>query len=154
MDDMENKGQRMVDSPTKSRFPSAPQHTQGQSGRMLGIQDQGMVVKGGHSYHEDQEVLRMLGEKLRRMYLQEPRSHLRRRYRHHNTMFTMSGKMHIQSTWKTMKSYTGWAQNQDSWGPSDLRGHTRRGMTPAILQRDQWEWSFVTECVCFIDNQT
>ena len=33
---------------------------------------------------------------------------------------------------------TGWTQNQDSWGSLDLRGHEHRGMSPAILQRDQW----------------
>ena len=59
---MENKGQRIVARPTKGRLPSAPQHTQGQANRMLGIQDQGMVVKRGYSYHETQEVLRMFGE--------------------------------------------------------------------------------------------
>ena len=130
MDDMENKGQRMVVIPTKSRFPSVPQHTQGQTGRILGIQDQGMVVKRGHSCYEDQEVLRMLGENYIGFSNRIPGVTLRRRYWCHNTM---SGKMHIQLTWKSMKSYTGWSQNQDFGGPSDFREHARWGMTPAIL---------------------
>ena len=59
---MENKGQRMVTSPAKGGFPPAPQHKQRQVRGMLGIQDQGMVTERRHSNHEDQEVLRMLGE--------------------------------------------------------------------------------------------
>ena len=61
MDDMENKGQRMVITPTKSGLPTL-QHTQRQVIGMMGIQDQGMVAERRHSYHETQEVLRMLGE--------------------------------------------------------------------------------------------
>ena len=62
MDNIENKGQGMVTSPTTDGLPPAPQHTQRQARGMLGIQDQEMVVERKHSNHEDQEVLRMLGE--------------------------------------------------------------------------------------------
>ena len=62
MDNMENKGQGMVTSTATGGLPPAPQHTQRQASGMLGIQDQGMVVERRHSNHEDQEVLRMLGE--------------------------------------------------------------------------------------------
>jgi hypothetical protein len=65
----------------------------------MGIEDQGMVEERRHSYHEVQEVLRMLGEN----YL---------------------------GCTNRMENYAGWEQNQDSWGPSDLRGHARRGMGP------------------------
>ena len=47
-------------------------NTLGQTDRILGIQDQGMVVKKGHSYHEDQEVLRMLGENYLRCTYRNP----------------------------------------------------------------------------------
>ena len=59
---MENKGQGMVTSTVKDGLPPAPQYTQRQARGMLGIQDQEMVVERKHSNHEDQEVLRMLGE--------------------------------------------------------------------------------------------
>ena len=62
MDNMENKGKRMVTSPTKDGLPLAPQQIQRQENGILGIQDQGMVSERRHSNHEDQEVLRMLGE--------------------------------------------------------------------------------------------
>ena len=45
MDNMENKGQRMVTTPTKGGLPPAPQHTQRPVGGMMGIQDQRMVVE-------------------------------------------------------------------------------------------------------------
>ena len=62
MDNMENKGQRMVTRPVKDGLPPTPRHTQRQVNGMMGFQDQGMVVDRRHSHHEDQEVLRMLGE--------------------------------------------------------------------------------------------
>ena len=126
MDNMENKGQRMVVSPTKSRFPPTPQRTQRQTGGILGIQDQGMVSPCGKETFVPRRPgsPSNVGWKLPRMYQQEPRSHLRRLTWCHDTM---SGKMHIQLTWKAMKNCTGWTQNQDSWGPSDLRRHARRG---------------------------
>ncbi len=62
MDNMENKEKRMVTSPTKDGIPLAPQHIQRQENGILGIQDQGMVSERRHSNHEDQKVLRMLGE--------------------------------------------------------------------------------------------
>ena len=62
MDNMENKGQGMVTSTARGGLPPVPQHTQSQARRILGIQDQGMVTERRHSNHEDQEILRMLGE--------------------------------------------------------------------------------------------
>jgi hypothetical protein len=62
MDDMENKGQRMVTITARGGLPPAPQYTQRQENGMMGIQDQRMVEERRHSNHEAKEVLRMLGE--------------------------------------------------------------------------------------------